>query len=87
VNVIGCLLIGVLSQTARTPGRFTSDGVLFLFVGMLGAFTTFSTFEKETVDLLQSRRAAAALLNVGTQVMAGLAAVAGGYELGRLLQR
>jgi CrcB protein len=86
VNVIGCLLIGLFSQVAQRPGRFTSEGVLFLFVGMLGAFTTFSTFGKETVDLLHSGRTVAALANVGIHVVAGLAAVGGGYELGRFLQ-
>lgn len=87
VNVIGCLLIGILSHTARTPGRFTSDGVLFLLVGMLGAFTTFSTFSKETVDLFESGRSMAALVNVGVHMVAGLVAVGGGYELARFIQR
>lgn len=87
VNVLGCLLIGLLSQLATTPGRFTSDGVLFVFVGILGAFTTFSTFSKETVDLLRGGRAMAALVNVSTHTMLGLVAVGGGYALGRYLQR
>ena len=84
VNVIGCLLMGFLSQVARIPGRFTNEAVLFLLVG---AFTTFSTFSKEAVDLFQSVRGAAALVHVGIQVVLGLAAVGGGYELGRFLQR
>ena len=87
VNVIGCLLMGFLSQVARIPGRFTNEGVLFLFVGALGAFTTFSTFSKEAVDLFQSGRVAAALIHVGIQVVLGLVAVGGGYEVGRFLQR
>jgi CrcB protein len=86
VNVIGCLLIGFLSRAASAPGRFTSEGVLFLIVGMLGAFTTFSTFSKEVFDLFQSGRVAAALLHAGTHMVLGLAAVGGGYELGRLLR-
>jgi CrcB protein len=87
VNLIGCLLIGFLSQAAGISGRFTSEGILFLFVGALGAFTTFSTFSKEAVDLFQNGRVAAALINVGIHMMLGLAAVGGGYALGRFLQR
>lgn len=87
VNVIGCLLIGLLSQTAATSGRFTSEGALFLLVGTLGAFTTYSTFSKDVVDLWQNGRVAVALIDVGVHVVLGLTAVAGGYELGRFLQR
>jgi CrcB protein len=86
VNVIGCLLIGFFSRAASTPGRFTSEGVLFLIVGTLGAFTTFSTFSKEVVDLFQGGRVVAALIHVGTHMLLGLAAVGGGYELGRFLR-
>jgi len=87
VNVIGCFLIGSLSQAARIPGRFTTEGTLLVFVGGLGAFTTFSTFSKEAVDLFQNGHIAMALANVGIHIVLGLIAVGGGYELGRLLQR
>ena len=87
VNVIGCLLIGFLSQAASVPGRFTNEGILFLLVGMLGAFTTFSTFSKEVVDLLQSGRVGMALIDVEIHVVLGLVAVGVGYALGRVLQR
>ncbi len=52
VNVIGCLLIGVLAhwpKTARCSGRTPQ----LLIVGILGAFTTFSTFGYESVVLLK----------------------------------
>ena len=45
------------------------------------------TFSKDAVDLFQSGRIAAALVNVGVHVVLGLAAVGGGYALARLLQR
>jgi CrcB protein len=86
VNVLGCLLIGLLSHAASTPGRFTHEGALFLTVGMLGAFTTFSAFGKEVVDLFQAGRVAAALVYAGAQMALGLAAVGGGYGLGRVVQ-
>lgn len=87
VNVIGCLLIGVLTQLAQPPERFASEAALFVFVGALGAFTTFSTFSKEAVDLFASGRVTAALLDIGIHVVLGLTAVGGGYELGRILHR
>jgi CrcB protein len=86
VNLVGCFLIGLLSYAAKTPGRFSSEGSLFLFVGVLGAFTTFSTFGKEVVDLMQSGRIVLSLLSAGVHLALGLAAVGGGYALGRVLQ-
>ena len=87
VNVIGCLLIGILSRVVSPPERIANQSLLFLFVGVFGAFTTFSTFGKETVDLFQAGRVYAALANVGMHMVLGLAAVGAGYGLGRFLQR
>jgi len=56
VNVIGCLLIGVVSQVVAASDHLPSEVTLFVLVGMLGAFTTFSTLSKEAVDLLQNGR-------------------------------
>jgi CrcB protein len=86
VNLVGCFLIGLLSHAAKTPGRFSSEGSLFLFVGVLGAFTTFSTFSKEVVDLMQNGRVMLALVSAGSQLVLGLVAVGGGYALGRFIQ-
>lgn len=87
VNIVGCLLIGVLSRVISPSERVANQSLLFLFVGVFGAFTTFSTFGKETIDLFQAGRVYAGLANVGMHVVLGLAAVGAGYGLGRLLQR
>jgi CrcB protein len=87
VNLIGCLLIGFLSQIVQLPERFASEGTLFVFVGALGAFTTFSTFSKEAVDLMASGKVISALLDIGVHLVLGLLAVGGGHALGRLLHR
>ena len=87
VNVLGCLLIGFLTQVAQPTGRFASQSTLFAVVGALGAFTTFSTFSKEALDLFASGQVIAALVDIGIHLALGLTAVGGGYELGRLLRR
>jgi CrcB protein len=54
----------------------------FVFVGILGGFTTFSTFGLDTLLLARSHAAGWAALNVGGQVAGGLLAVWLGYQLG-----
>ncbi|NOH04504.1 MAG: fluoride efflux transporter CrcB [Chloroflexi bacterium] len=75
VNVIGCFVIGFLSQIAETRGMFTSESRLFVFVGILGGFTTFSTFGNETLNLARDSQVMGALANIGANVFIGLLAV------------
>ena len=74
VNLIGCLFIGFLSQWAATRGFLSSDARLFVFVGLLGGFTTFSTFGNETMNLWQAGTSAAAFANIVGHVALGLGA-------------
>ena len=53
VNVLGCLVIGFLSELAEEHGLFTAEARAFVFIGILGGFTTFSTFGNETMNLLR----------------------------------
>ena len=75
VNVIGCLVIGALSALAENRGVFTTEARLFVFVGILGGFTTFSTFSNETMNFLREGDNLRALANVTTQLILGLGAV------------
>jgi CrcB protein len=75
VNVIGCFIIGVLAQLAESRGVFTSESRLFVFVGVLGGFTTFSSFGNETFNLARDGQLAGALANIGANVIVGLFAV------------
>lgn len=53
VNVVGCLMIGIVAGLAVKIDFFTPDARLFLFTGLLGGFTTFSAFGLETFHLLR----------------------------------
>lgn len=81
VNLVGCLLIGFLSQLADTRGVFTAELRVLVFMGILGGFTTFSTFSNESMNLLRDGENIFALANVAAHVTFGLAAV----WLGRIL--
>jgi CrcB protein len=84
VNILGCLLIGLLGGWADNAELFSPSTRLFLLIGVLGGFTTFSTFGYETVALLRDRQLLAASANVGLHVFVGFAAVALGYGLSNL---
>jgi len=75
INVAGCLAIGALAALAETRGVFSGTTRAFLFVGVLGGFTTFSTFGYETFQLLRDGQHAAAVGSVLMQVGLGLGAV------------
>lgn len=75
VNLVGCFVIGFLSQLADVRGLFTPETRAFTFVGVLGGFTTFSTFGNESVNLLRAGQNNLALLNLSTHLIFGLGAV------------
>ncbi len=87
VNVVGCLLIGFLAVLAENTRLITPETRNFLVVGILGAFTTFSTFGYESVMLVRNGSGAGFLINVGLQLALGFAAVWVGMNAGRLLQK
>ena len=72
VNLIGCFIIGVVSQLAETRGVFTPEMRALVFIGILGGFTTFSSFGNDTVNLLRDGDAFNALANIGANVILGL---------------
>ena len=83
VNVVGCLALGLLAGALDSRPHLNPAWRTFGAVGVLGAFTTFSTFENETLALLQRGELPAALVNVGVSVALGLLAVWTGHTLGR----
>jgi len=85
VNTLGCLALGVLAALAEARQVLSADTRLFLLIGLLGSFTTYSTFAQETWVLARDREVWPALLNVGLHLFLGLGAAALGNTLGRSL--
>lgn len=85
VNVLGCFAIGALSGLAESRGVLSPAARLFLLIGMLGGFTTFSTFGYETLSLLREQAVGRAAMNVLLQVTVGLGAAWGGVVVSRIL--
>jgi fluoride exporter len=83
VNLFGCFVIGLLAGLIASERiAMRANWREFVFVGLLGGFTTFSTFGLETFVLSRITPAQAAL-NVAVQVVGGLVAVWVGYQLGK----
>lgn len=85
VNVVGCFAIGLLAVLVSERQALGPDGRLFWMVGVLGGFTTFSTFGYETVALLQDRVYLLAALNAFGQLGLGLLGVFAGAAVARAL--
>ncbi len=85
INVSGCFGIGFLAGLVEERFLLGPGARLFWMVGVLGGYTTFSTFGYETLVLLRGGSQAAALANAAGQVVLGLTAVAAGTVAARVL--
>jgi fluoride exporter len=84
VNVVGCLCFGLVIGAAGQRIALSPEARAFILVGVLGGFTTFSSYVFESAGLIRDGQMGAALVNVGGQVIAGLAAFWIGTALGGL---
>lgn len=75
VNLIGCLLIGICYQLDEMLNIFSIEARLFLFIGVFGSFTTYSTFSSETFNLMHDKNLYMAFINVSVHIVCGLLAV------------
>jgi len=62
INAVGCYFIGLFWQASEIT-HFSTDMKIFIFVGLFGSFTTFSTYPLETVELVRTGTSFLALLN------------------------
>ena len=85
VNAAGCFAIGLLATYADEHHVLRPGTRLFLVAGVLGGFTTFSTFGLETWELVEDRAMWAALTNAVGSVVVGLVAVILGVLIAREL--
>ena len=81
VNLLGCLVIGAMAGLAESRQLFGPEFRSFAFIGILGGFTTFSTFSYDTFIMLRDDEYLRATTNVGSHVILGLALLWLGYAL------
>lgn len=87
VNLIGCLVIGLLAELADAHGAFAPETRAFVFIGILGGFTTYSSFGNETINLWRDGQSLLAAVNVSAHLVFGLGAVVLGRWLGHVIWR
>ncbi len=87
VNTTGAFVIGIVMGSTAAGGRFLLGPTArtFLTIGILGGYTTFSTFSYETIEALRLGDMRAALGNVAATVVVGIAACGLGLALGERL--
>ena len=85
VNVLGSLLLGIVFQLGTDRAVLSPELRVALATGFMGAFTTFSTFSLETVNLLREGSLVLALANIGGNVLLCVVAAWLGMGLVRLL--
>ena len=75
VNLIGCLVIGMLTRLDELRSLLSPEMRFFILIGLLGAFTTYSTFSNEAMNLINDRRFNMAVLYMAAHLVLGLGAV------------
>jgi len=79
VNVIGCCVFGALAGLTSARLSISPEVRLFWFTGILGGFTTFSSYAFESFLLVREGHFLAAGVNIAGQVLLGLVTLAAGY--------
>jgi CrcB protein len=84
VNLLGCLLAGIVFGMAEERAAFPPIVRVLLLTGFLGGFTTFSTFGVETVTLVRDGSWMLALSSFAANGLAGVLLAAAGIYVGRV---
>lgn len=82
VNLLGSFAFGLVFAAARARGGLSTEAETILLVGLLGGFTTYSSFAFQTTEMLQHGRLPAAAAYVLATNLAGIAAVWAGLRAG-----
>jgi fluoride exporter len=85
INVLGCLLMGLIAGAFAFRLNLPQEARLFLTTGILGGFTTFSAFSLDVALLWERGEMGLAALYVGASVILSLLAVAAGLALTRIM--
>jgi len=85
VNLTGCFALGIVVQFA-VAGAWHGDVRAAVAAGFLGGYTTYSSFNQETIAMFTSGATGAALANIAITLAGGLAAGALGAAAARLVQ-
>jgi CrcB protein len=85
VNVLGCFLFGLVWALAEERGAMSAQARTVLLIGFMGAFTTFSSFAYETVQLVRDAQWLLAAANVAAQNVLGFVALVLGIAVVRAL--
>ncbi|USG68052.1 fluoride efflux transporter CrcB [Brevibacillus ruminantium] len=84
-NVLGSFVIGLFSIWGKEKGLLPAEMYLLLTTGLLGGFTTFSTFSLEVVTFLSEGQISRGIVYAGSSILLGLCACALGIWVGRQL--
>lgn len=85
INILGCLVLGTIGQYGLNHLSMPPDLRIGLTTGLMGGFTTFSTFGWDSVRMMQSGEWSRALIYIGASVVGGLLAMVFGLRLGNAL--
>lgn len=85
VNIIGCLLAGLILGILERQQVLNSDLKILLITGFCGGYTTFSAFSIENIHLLQNGQPLTALLYISTSILLGIMAVWGGMIVVKMI--
>jgi CrcB protein len=85
VNMVGCLAFGLLAGLAESRFVIGPAARAFVLIGVIGGFTTFSSFIFESFELVRGGQILPAAANVAGQVIIGFVALWAGYAAGRTI--
>ncbi len=81
INIIGCLLFGIVFALIEKYAHFTSNMKYYVLIGFMGAFTTFSAFAYESFFMLKSGNYFHAFLNIAMHIIIGIIMIFAGIKL------